>query len=90
MTGPGRRFDPGEADVLDEAVEHLPDQLLGRGVGESAVGTGRQVPLQRGALRQIKPRVVGENLLNIQDPLVSRPDLGLNGAEVGAHPVDDL
>lgn len=35
-------------------------------------------------------RIVSQNLLDIQNPLVSCSDLGLNGAKVGANPVDDL
>ena len=35
-------------------------------------------------------RIVSEYLLDIQNPLVSCPDVGGNGAKVGAHPVDDL
>ena len=33
---------------------------------------------------------VSQNLLDIQNPLVSCADLGLNRTKVGANPVDDL
>lgn len=34
-------------------------------------------------------RIVSEYLLDIQNPLVSCSDLGLDGTKVGANPLDD-
>lgn len=57
----------------------------------------QQIGIQSGShllagnrLSFVTTRIVSEDLLDVQNPLVSCSDVGLNGAKVGANPVDDL
>jgi hypothetical protein len=73
---------PPRCDVTREIA--LPRELK-----QIRIQLGRHL-LTRRLFSTASTRIVSENLLDIQDPLVCRAYLGLNSTEVGAHPVDDL
>ena len=89
------------ADGILEPVEHEPDELVGGGVGQDAVRGRPEVALERRALGQLEPRVVGEELRRrmlgqlvevgrVHRQAVDRLELGRDLLEPQARPQRDV